>query len=182
MTYKGIQYQTFKKTCIIRNIVINNKYWYNVMEEITNTKLPNNIRNTFVLICINCNPTKPKSLFKAYKKNMMEDYLRQFNEQVAEQYLLTELKRIFIANDSALENFNIPIATMELIIKPNSNRNNKDLANKYLKSLNKEQLICYEQIINAIKKRKSTSFIMDAPGGCGKTYLWETLYYNIISK
>lgn len=22
---------------------------------------------------------------------------------------------------------------------------------------------------------------MDAPGGCGKTYLWETLYYNIIS-
>ena len=147
------------------------------MEEITNTKLPNNIRKTFVLICVDCNPTKPKSIFKAYKKNMVEDYLNS----ISEYYLLTELKRIFIANDSAPENFNIPTPTMELIIKPISNRNYKDLAIKYLKSLNKEQLSCYELIINSIKYRKSTSFIMDAPGTCGKTYLWETLYYNIIS-
>lgn len=98
------------------------------MEEITNTKLPNNIRKTFVLICVDCNPTKPKSIFKAYKKNMVEDYLNS----ISEYYLLTELKRIFIANDSAPENFNIPTPTVELIIKPISNRNYKDLAIKYL--------------------------------------------------
>ena len=175
-------YETFQETCIHRKLVENDSYWYIVMEEMILTKMPFSLRHIFAHLCLNCQPENPLNLYHTYKTNMMEDYLKSYNYNDSEQYLLIELQRILNLNDSSLQQFKLPVPIIsieseriidefdEIIIKK---------ANDLFNTLNSEQLICYREIIETIQSPEKliNYFILDGPGGSGKTYLWTTLYY-----
>jgi len=135
---------------------------------------------------MNCVLKNPLELYEAYKKPMMEDYLQTHNAVNAEHYLLNDLKHILTLNNMLLEQFNLPIPCNNTHLLETSNHISyecKKKAQNMLNSLNTEQQDSYKLIMKEIFQTTQNSkfFILDGPGGSGKTYLWETIYYNLLS-
>lgn len=53
---------------------------------------------------------------------------------------------------------------------------------KLYKNLNKEQLNAYESIIQSVRDKKGGVFFVYGSGGCGKTFLWNTVIYRLRSE
>ncbi|MCH83312.1 ATP-dependent DNA helicase PIF1 [Trifolium medium] len=53
---------------------------------------------------------------------------------------------------------------------------------KYFASLNTEQLLAYEEIVNSVNNDLGVMFFIDGYGGTGKTYLWNTLSFRFRSE
>jgi hypothetical protein len=49
-TYNGIVYQTFKEACAARDLLSNDKEWYNTFEEAANWATSSQLRNLFVIM------------------------------------------------------------------------------------------------------------------------------------
>ena len=57
-----------------------------------------------------------------------------------------------------------------------------DLAKQHIASLNSDQHLAFDKIIPAVTNSTGEAFFLHGPGGTGKTYLYNTLYYELRSE
>lgn len=73
-TINGITYESFERTAIVLGLVENDNVWLNCLLEAAVKDTPYQLRNLFVLICVNCTPSNPLELYLAIEDYLVEDF------------------------------------------------------------------------------------------------------------
>ena len=77
-TVNEIVYQSNKDACIALGFAKCDNEWKRCLHEASSTATAQQLRNLFVLILLNCAPTKPSELWQLFKKNLADDFLFLF--------------------------------------------------------------------------------------------------------
>ena len=145
-------------------------------------------------------PAKPKDLWEKYKKSMGEDIMRKASNSgdieickipaYIENSVFTLLHNELFELGSCLELFNLPApnadslqCTVPHLIQEEMldcvKQNAKSKEN--IASLNPDQELAHNLILQCIEgnEEKGKLFFINVPGGCGKTFLMETILSSI---
>ena len=74
-SHNGIQYRTFKEAAVSRGLLKDDSHFDQCLSEASLTKMPNQLRTMFAIMCVFNQPQDPRALFEKYKFDLCEDYL-----------------------------------------------------------------------------------------------------------
>ncbi len=78
--------------------------------------MPVQLRQLFVDICLNCNPTNALQLFELNLSHLKEGYVRSGHEnEVAKNLTLKWIQDKLLLNNQLLEDFSLPFPDFHLI-------------------------------------------------------------------
>lgn len=191
-TIDGYKYQTNKQAAVACGLLEDDKSNEKCMQEGSAYRMPNSLRQLFCTILAYCSPTNPKELFLQFEDELTEDFvkIRKLSKESARQLLLNVL-------NSELESIGKGIKDYQLTDLLTQNRvtekyckeirdeiditvSEKDLASIVL--LNNDQLVAYNDILDAVVNKKPKSFFIDGPGGTGKTFLYRAILATVRSQ
>jgi hypothetical protein len=200
----GIYYKTFKQACVALGLLDDGKDLDECLNEASNIQTGKQLRHLFSLILSNCEILNGYQLWLKYQNHLCEDILNQFkkssndnslqlNEEIINVSLL-DLERNLNNVGQTLENFpEFPKlitetnGKIEAFINSHKNYDTIEMEetckNNILK-FNEDQLSIYNTIVHNFNNDNSTKsrlFFIDGPGGCGKTYLYNTLLAKVRS-
>ena len=183
-TVDGVLHSTFAATCLALGLIESDEKWRKAMIEATSWMMPRQLRYLFVRILIHCQPIYPNELWTEFKNAMAEDYARNYDSIQSEKMAYDHIQQLL--QEQSYHDFHVSeMDTMEPIV------NNTDVTapEQYLqKSLDQYSRMnnTQKQIADAIlavldnnNVNDGKCFFMDGPGGSGKTFIYETLYYLI---
>ena len=193
--YDDIQYDTFEAACRARGLLIDDTEWDRTLSDAATTASPRQMRELFVTILANCEPSDPCQLWDDYKEYMSEDFLfvHDLSVRLAEQYALKDI------NDSLLRNYRLAVSSFGLSLVADlpdiTDSNNIDPYEELLTSehayeqMNSDQRLIFDTIMNEIREfgpNLSTDrprvFFIDAPGGTGKTFVFNTIISAVLAQ
>jgi len=200
-SFEGIVYPTFKDACIVRGLLEDDSEWRQCLEEAKDMQMGGQLRRLFVTILCDCFPTNPRALWDEFKPYLCDDlghYLMHntnIHEPTEEQiydcglYLIDKLLAVFgkgLRNwpTLPLPNPNTNWAAMlnPLIGEQQYNQNvQRDLAEENIPRLNFDQKSAFDRILTAIEGKTGEAFFLHGSGGTGKTFLYNTLCYQLRS-
>ncbi len=182
-TVNGTLLPSFKSACIDLQLLADDTIWDKTLSEAGTIQMPRQMRSLFATICLYCDPTDALKLWEDHKDFLTEDFNRYYPEPVAEQLSLQHIESL-LQPDKSCSDLGLPnINTLE----PNFHQQTIDsiaemsLAEKYLQSLNEDQNILVQSIINDLYEinngnpPKCKAYFLDGPGGTGKTWCYNTL-------
>ena len=185
LTVNGNLSNTFSEACVARNLVENDRYLRDIIEEALQLRVHHEVRFLFAHLLIHCEPVNPTplQLWEHYSERMSLDYIHFQNDtvEVATQRTLHHLQ-FFLSNArKTLADYNLPEPTMNVDWRYRHENVNllETTVEEYtakvqeiLPTLNREQRFAYDAIVNAVESnRPKKLFFIDGPGGTGKTYL-----------
>lgn len=181
-TVNGIQFQTFKDAAFEMKLFENDNSHIETMDEIVSVQMPKQCRSVFAYLLIFFKIRKPFDFWQKYKAKLCDDFQRKYNnadESYLENMALIEIENILHQHNRKLDDYE----SMPKIIQVNrieteffiSQEDKLEFANNFRK-LTEEQRSIYESIVHNLQtnEQRDIKFI-DAPGGCGKTFLLNTL-------
>jgi len=194
--YDNHLFDTFEESCRARGLLIDDTEWDNTLNEATIFASPIQIRNLFTTILGSCDPSDPIELWETYKTSMCEDFMFNHNltNRIAEQYALRSI------DSSLLHNYGIHLTSFGFSLLddlPDLNDQNEHIDHdtehtSFLQlhnNCNERQRLIVDTILHEINQYRNNdcfdkprSFFIDAPGGCGKTYVANTLISYILSQ
>lgn len=178
-TFNDVTYPTYKAVCIARNLLENDKQWYECLREASAFKMPYQLRMLFATICNENQPSNPSELFSAFLDCMIEDFMLGKDvsyKEIAVSKVLNEINNYFKRFGKTNEDFDLPmpIYTEEPLDDGSllSQEQNRLNALDYVAKLNSEQRKIFKKIVeNIANTNRSKCFYVDGPGGTGKTFL-----------
>ena len=196
--------ETFQEVCRELGLLKDDMEWKQVLEEISGTTLCKQARELFIVILMFCQPANPRALFEEFWITWIDDFELQgrqqkipLNEQQLKTMLLLDLEMRLQSFEKGLEDFGLPKPTTEelcqvkavasiesVLIREEKDFNIQELKNSVNESLLKftdEQLVIYEDVLNAVKQKKQLLAFIDARGGCGKTFLLNAVLASVRS-
>ena len=78
-TVDDVVCETYREACLARNLLADDKEWHSCMEENKDTMLPNQLRRLLLLILVECRPSDPYELFRAFSAQLSADFLFKQN-------------------------------------------------------------------------------------------------------
>ena len=195
-TFEGVIHDRYESACRARGLLIDDTEWERTMREAANTATPKQLRELFVTILGNCESSNPIDLWENFKSDMIEDfmYFEELSERISEQYALREV------NTSMIHNYGLSVTSFGFsLVKglPELNVEGSDInadveANEYstlYRQCNVEQREIVDAVVNEIDSHgdndcfdRCRAYFIDAPGGCGKTFVANTLISYALSK
>ena len=186
-TYEGVIYDTYEQTCRAMGLLESDSLWFDCLGEAKLTSSPSQLRFLFVTLLANCNISSPTDLWRGFKDDMSEDFLHHhdFTEEESHQQALMSI------HDSLISIYRLPITNFGFDLpSPVTRLTTTDydvddytlLAEDNLARLNEEQQFIADQIIHELTTHGATPshdrpriYFIHASGGCGKTFLANTL-------
>ena len=173
-TVDGVVYDTYQEACLKRELIGDDKEWFNAMNESKLCDSPYKMKNLFTIILVFCEISNPKELWDAFWLFMGEDFAFKLNKSLTELHehekrVVYELtfnainKNIFNTCGKNLSHYliyarqNSPnIETLSLLLQEKSNDLNteKQFFDDNFKLLNEEQKDVYLTIIKKYQKKK----------------------------
>jgi PIF1-like helicase len=184
-TVDGIVCETFKEAAIQRNLLEDDKEWENCLAEAEELAMPRQLRHLFAIICVYCSPSNPFQLWENHKTHFIEDFVnRGLNVDQAEFRALSEVECTLSANGKCLHDFNLKITNcnFELLLDEGmSFVEARQRGDQLMNKLNPLQKSAFDKIMKALNDDNHSErlFFLDGPGGSGKTFTYNTLYYAI---
>ena len=74
-TFEGVIHDRYESACRARGLLIDDTEWERTMTEAANTATPKQLRELFVTILGNCEPSNPIDLWENFKPDMIEDFM-----------------------------------------------------------------------------------------------------------
>lgn len=196
-TVDGFTFETFTQAAVAANLVDNDMQWYTCLEEALAIELPHRVRFLFCMICIHCTPVLPNAfnLWLRYKVQMSADFinLNQDTEEVACEKSLQHIRYILNQNEKTMRDYSLPEPRNDIEdwrlrnqieeLNELTDQQHADIATTMLGSLNAEQLLIYNKIMEQVNNTDNAAkkcFFIDGPGGTGKTYLINVRVLNCI--
>ncbi|CAG8672061.1 28029_t:CDS:2 [Dentiscutata erythropus] len=182
-TVKGIVYNSFHKTALMRELLDDDNEWVKCMNEAIQWKMPRELRQLFAMILIWGNINNPLLLWDQYKIHLYEDLILNYSAEVTLLLTYQDIdKRLIPICKSLKKDFNI-----SLLITTNipSDEEHFDKSQEYrtgqkmyAQSNNAQQHIA-DKIMAVINGQSNDNkcFFIDGPGGTRKIFLYETLCY-----
>lgn len=188
--FEGRTYTTYRQACIARGLLEDDHIHRLTLQEAAISQSPHSLRNLFAILLTQTNPSNPMELWQEFVSELSEDFVQQNNESAenARNMALTEIQNILDAMDgSCLQTYGLPLPlpntnviqrnigqeyTRQLNYNP---AQQQEIANDNYRKLNTEQRLIFDNIVTKIQDGVGGLYFLDAPGGCGKTFLIETL-------
>ncbi|XP_029172378.1 uncharacterized protein LOC114941527 [Nylanderia fulva] len=177
-------HQTFTAACLALGLIEDDEEWYRAMNEAKVWMMPRRLRNLFVRILIHCQPVHPKKLWDEFKKDMSEDYTRQFGPTIGIKKVYNYIINLLQKEGSNIANF--PEIEQEIeeheINDEEQIEEDTSIGMRQYEQLNTEQKEIVDAILIATSNNNDNCFYIDGPGGSGKTFIYTTLYYLLKSR
>ena len=185
--HNGREHDTYHDACMSRGLLSDDSEWHDAMTEACLSAMPAQLRDLFVAILANCHPTQPLQLWNDFKVHMIEDFidLHGLTEHDAEQSALRVIDR------SLKRNYKLNITDFGIdLLSPDTsddrehvNLDDEQLESEHLyQSLTQDQTFIFDSIMHEVRQYgplpcldRPRIFFIDASGGCGKTYMFNSL-------
>jgi len=197
--YQGIEYQTFKAACLARGLLEDDSEWRQCLQEAAGIQTGSQLRRLFVTILIFSTPSNAGALWDEFKVHICDDLEHQLRtkhaipEQTEEQVYAFGLflcDKILQQSGKSLDLIlDMPqvvgqweqITGNRLIAQQRSYdpQAESEMAEEYLAKLNAGQREAYDQILASVINKEGRLFFVNGPGGCGKSFLWNTLGHTV---
>ena len=195
-TFEGAPCATYEEACRERGLLVDDAEWHRTLEEANITASPKQLRELFVTILGSCEPSDPIDLWEHFKSYMSEDFLfhHDLSPDMAAQYALHEI------NSSLLHNYGRRVTDFHLSLVDDlpdldsgSNSIDPEVESAEYSRLraqcNDEQGNIVDTVVHEIDAHGASIctnrprvFFIDAPGGCGKTFVANTLISYALGK
>ncbi|XP_073532460.1 uncharacterized protein [Phyllobates terribilis] len=148
--------------------------------------MPTQLREMFAYIF--GTPTNPIELWKEFKQHFIQDYCYRYHNNSelcinCESYAMKDVQDVLIIHGKSYLDFNLPRPATNIRQPQEDNDKDYELATatEMKKTLNPEQLLAFNAIVDALQDNTSTprGFFIDGPGGSGKTYLYHLLIHYV---
>ena len=174
-TVNGVVCASFQDACIQSHLLTDDNEYSESIAEASNFQMPKQLRSMFITIGIYCQPSDPLLLWTTHKDALIEDFAATtHNCEVAENKDLHELERIFHENSSSCATIGLPSphgpASEDL---PSIHESAPTFTN--LTSEQHHLVQCVLQSVMGGEESVSRLHYVDAPGGSGKTYIFNML-------
>ena len=200
----GNVYETFKAACVARGLYESDDEWHQCLTEASVMQTGSQLRSLFITILSHGPPANPSHLWEDHKVNLADDCahrLRQRGIEVPTDDQIYSLALLHIQDELArtlgktLLDYGLPELDQGLatelhieairLIRDQLQTDLPALQEK-LKSatptLNIDQRIARNAIIDAYEAGNHGVFFIDGPGGTGKTYLENIILQSVRSK
>ncbi|XP_074342032.1 uncharacterized protein LOC141679429 [Apium graveolens] len=196
-TIDGTTYDTFKEACGALGLLNNDKQWHDALEENALSAMPIQIRAMFVNILAYCSVSDPLALWEKHWPALSDDVLyirRKISDNIhltlpeyeIQNYALAEIEKLLNDVGKSLRDFHMmPFPDerffhtfVNRLIAEETSYNKEELRlnhDKAHKNLNSRQLDVYNAVVDNVNKNNGGMFFVYGSGGCGKTFLWQTL-------
>ena len=160
------------------------------MEEAVQLSMPRELRMLFATILIHGQPTNALELWNQHLHSMIEDFVRDYPEDVSKSMAYSHIDSIInSARMSLLSDFGIRDSFSGRIgvdIEEFGSANlvdHNEIGFERYAQLNNGQKYAVDTILNAVLSNSTNRlYFIDGPGGTGKTFLYETLYHLLKAK
>ncbi len=203
-TINGELCETYQSVCERLGLLEGDGEYVNALEEASHTKMSPQIRRLFVMILVFCNPDEPRALFERFWDTWKDDYERKaqsmnvvLDEEQLKSLILQDIESNLAAHDKTLADYRLPNVSIEDLrrvqhmtnIQPALIREELDFevpalreeANRLVRELTDDQRDIFNCVIRAVEQKSDLRLFIDARGGCGKTYLLNTILKSVRS-
>ncbi|XP_056688781.1 uncharacterized protein [Spinacia oleracea] len=193
-TVNGVIHPTFRAAAEALGLIENDESIRQCLSEACSVRMPTALRRLFATILIYCQPTGLRSLWDEFFPYMVEDYPTSNttnNCVFLTNKLLQDLDRLLRPLRKKISDYtelpSLPESTDDIDELPSIIEEyfsipvpDEDLA--CVSTLNSDQQIAYDTIMNAVISKAGCSFFVDGPGGTGKTFLYRALLATVKSR
>ena len=200
----GYTCETFQEVCRELGLLKDDQEWQKVLSEAASTRLCPQLRELYIIILMFCLPAHPRGLFDEFWDTWVDDFKYQgqrrglrLDDGQLRTMLLLDLELRLQSFEKELSEFGLPVPTKEdleqvenvtstdpVVIREERDYDVEVLAAKVeatLPKLTKEQRDIYEKVQTALKDGRQLLAFIDARGGCGKTFITNTILASVRS-
>ena len=183
-TVNGVECETYKDACLEMGLLEDDKEQDQVIIEAQSLSFGNQLVDCFTTLLLLSTPTKPEEFYSRHRKALIQDFLKMFdNDEVkAENKVLTIISSRLRAENKSLEDFSLPKLVVgditSRLIKEETSYDTTQMrkqATEAIESMTDEQKAFFNEVISAINTKSGECFCLTAPGGCGKSFLFNAL-------
>ena len=197
-TIDGTLYDSYQEVCRVIGLLSDDQEWHTVLNEIANKMFSPQIRALYCIILMFCQPADPLKLFDDFWRTWTEDFEQQAAKKgclVSENNLRTmvrlDIQVRLLSYEKNLPDFGLDpitdeekatvsglVSIEEPLIRDELNFDveflNTEVKEMVGKFTAKQQHI-YQMIMTAVKENKNLLMFISSCGGCGKTFLLNTV-------
>lgn len=194
-TVNGLICSTFREACMLLGLLENDHVWHLTLQEAVVSATPQALRSLLAIIITHCNPSDIMTLWLQHKNSLTEDILHlneNMNQQTADNIALVQLEDCVLQmGGQCLHSYGLPAAqrdAAERIGKDYRREVDYDTEQQRERAMRNHTLMTPDQqhvfktFMKAVEENATGIFFLDAPGGCGKTFLIETILATIRSE
>ena len=190
--------ETYKEVCFELGLLSEDLEWVKVFEEAANTKMSAKIRDLCIIVFLFCMPSSPKQLFEEFWPSWCEDFemkaQRQgtvLTESQKKTLVLLDLETKLESFEKSLKDFGLPVpspddlasvsfitSVLPAVIREELQFDVQELAHtveERVPTFTEEQRYIFDTVMEHLRSNKPLQIFIDARGGCGKTYLINTI-------
>lgn len=184
-TVNGVLCETFQQACQELGLLESDNHWNMALKEASEICHPKQIRDLFAVILTAGIPSNPNELWLTHRESMSEDLLDlnieavYTNDVFNRALVLIEDKCIEISNTRlkdlsmlAPDRTAIANTSLQIMLNPATIALQKS-------TLNDDQRLVYETVMERIRSETGGVFFLDAPGGTGKTFLMNLIISEV---
>ena len=185
---------TYQEVCRQLGLLIDDREWEVVLEDAVDSVLSPQIRALFVTILLFCQPADPRSLFDRFYQSWTDDFHHKarrrgltLQDEQAKTLVLLDLQLRLQSFERSLLYYRLPEPTKEevsnvqlftstdaAVIREETYFDVPQLqirVNQITQQFTESQQGVFDTIMTAVKEDTQLHLIVDARGGCGKTFV-----------
>jgi PIF1-like helicase len=191
LTVNGIRYQTFQKAALERGLIETDDSLSHCLNEASIFQFPIALRRFFTTILVFCEPCDVRKLWDEHYESMSEDYRRTCgNDARVQNIVLSSIKSFLQSMGKNLQIFDLPdlnecFDSVGCAYREINEEFSIMVEDEHLRArdtLNGDQKIAFDEIIQHVNENKCGVFFVDGPGGTGKSFLYKTLLAEVRSR
>ena len=191
--------ETYKEVCLELGLLDDDGEWRRSLEMMTVTDMCYQIRMTFVIILVFEKPADPRALFEEFWSNWCDDFEHKHRRETGQELTESQKKTLVLLDlemrlqsfEQQLKDYALPVPTPEELaevqhvasIQPAVIREELEFEVQELQAqvstrqptFTPQQQEIYETVVSATENGEELLVFIDARGGCGKTYLLNTI-------
>lgn len=180
-TVNGVACGTFREACIQKHLLADDSEYNTAMNEASNFQMPRQLRSMFATICVYCQPSDPQQLWTTHQNALIEDFARNHDHDVAVNQAIHDIDRVLRENGSSCAAMGLP-SPHGVFIDDQPSPLGPALTSD---DLTDEQHYLAESVLQSISPSAGDEesvpklHYVDAPGGSGKTYVFNKLSLHL---
>ena len=199
--FDGVLYDTIRQACLARGLLEDDGEWRRSLDEAKHFQTGFILRALFVVILRDCLPADPCALWDEYKQYICDDLPRVLrrlgvgdsSDNVVYDYGLYLIERnLLLGSNRTMKDVGMssPIRDWNTLLSNSLLQDHlrfepaeeEEHLQNMLPSLNIEQRIAFDRILESFAAGKKETFFVVGAAGAGKTFLYNTLCHAIRSR